>query len=153
MAIIIVTVTLYRFEPKSLTFKASKRAYGLTILRPLIRFNTKHVTVTIEAIHFPKSKINPIFSTKITALKGFCHKADWASMVWANAGLNGKVLAFTFEMRSLNLEFGSQQIRVFGQKVILQYNVYVILCFFHLLLKYDYVGVYRGFQNLFKKLF
>ena len=41
----------------------------------------------------------------------------------------------------------------FEQKVILQYNVYVILCFFHLLLKYDYVGVYRGFQNLFKKLF
>jgi len=69
------------------------------------------------------------------------------------AGLNGKFLAFAFEMRSLNLEFGSQQIRVFGQKVILQYNVYVILCFFHLLLKYDYVGVYRGFQNLFKKLF
>ena len=30
----------HRFEPKSLTFKASKRAYGLTILRPLIRFNT-----------------------------------------------------------------------------------------------------------------
>ena len=153
MAIIIVTVTLYRRKPWSCALKASKRAYGLTILRPLIRFNTKHVTVTIEAIHFPKSKINPIFSTKITALKGFCHKADWASMVWANAGLNGKILAFTFEMRSLNLEFGSQQIRVFGQKVILQYNVYVILCFFHLLLKYDYVGVYRGFQNLFKKLF
>ena len=32
MAIIIVTVTLYRFEPKSLTLKASKRAYGLTIV-------------------------------------------------------------------------------------------------------------------------
>ena len=74
-------------------------------------------------------------------------------MVCANAGLNGKFLAFAFEMHSLKLEFGSQQIRVFGQKVILQYNVYVILCFFHLLLKYDYVGVYRGFQNLFKKLF
>ncbi len=75
MAIIIVTVTLYRFEPKSLTLKASKRAYGLTILRPLIRFNTIHVTVTIEAINFPKSKTNYIFSTKITALKGTCLKA------------------------------------------------------------------------------
>ena len=75
MAIIIVTVTLYRFEPKSLTFKASKSAYGLTILRPLIRFNTKHVTVTIEAIHFPKSKINSSFSIKVAALKGSCHKA------------------------------------------------------------------------------
>ena len=75
MAIIIVTVTLYRFEPKSLTLKASKRAYGLTILRPLIRFNTKHVTVTIEAIDFPKSKTNSSFSTKVIALKGFCHTA------------------------------------------------------------------------------
>ena len=75
MAIIIVTVTLYRFEPKSLTFKASKRAYGLQILRPLIRFNTKHVTVTIEAIHFPKSKPNSIFSIKVAALKESCHKA------------------------------------------------------------------------------
>ena len=69
MAIIILTVTLYRFEPKSLTLKASKRAYGLTILCPLIRFNTQHVTVTIEAINFPKSKSNPIFSSKVTTLK------------------------------------------------------------------------------------
>ena len=69
------------------------------------------------------------------------------------AVLNENVHGFAVEIRELNLEVWGQQIRVFGQKVILQYNVYVILCFFHLLLKYDYVGVYRGFQNLFKKLF
>ena len=56
-------------------------------------------------------------------------------------------------MRSLNLEFWSQQIRAFDQKVILQYNVYVILCFLHLLLKYDCVGVYSMFKNLFKTFF
>lgn len=56
-------------------------------------------------------------------------------------------------MSSLNLEFGSQQIPPFGQKVILQYNVYVILCFLHLLLKYDCVGVYSMFKNLFKTFF
>ena len=56
-------------------------------------------------------------------------------------------------MRSLNLEFGSQQIRAFDQKVILQYNVYVILCFLHLLLKHDCVGVYSSFGNLFKTFF
>lgn len=56
-------------------------------------------------------------------------------------------------MHSLNREFWSQQIRAFDQKVILQYNVYVILCFLHLLLKYDCVGVYNRFENLFKKLF
>ena len=71
----------------------------------------------------------------------------------AGAGLNGKILAFAFEMRSPNLEFGSQQIRAFDQKVILQYNVYVILCFLHLLLKYYCVGVYRRFENLFKTFF
>ena len=69
------------------------------------------------------------------------------------AVLNENVHGFAVEIRELNLEVWGQQIRVFGQKVILQYNVYVILCFFHLLLKYDYVGVYRDFQNLFKKLF
>ena len=31
----VVAVTRHRFEPMSLTFKASKRAYGLKILRPL----------------------------------------------------------------------------------------------------------------------
>ena len=41
----------------------------------------------------------------------------------------------------------------FDQKVILQYNVYVILCFLHLLLKYDCVGVYSMFKNLFKNFF
>ena len=56
-------------------------------------------------------------------------------------------------MRALNLEFGSQQIPSFDQKVILQYNVYVILYFLHLLLKYDCVGVYRMFKNLFKTFF
>ena len=56
-------------------------------------------------------------------------------------------------MRSLNLEFWSQQIRAFDQKVILQYNVYVILCFLHLLLKYDCVGIYSMFKNLFKTFF
>ena len=74
-------------------------------------------------------------------------------MVCANAGLNGKFLAFAFEMRSLKLEFGSQQIRAFDQKVILQYNVYVILCFLHLLLKYDCISVYSRFKNLFKTFF
>ncbi|OFS99986.1 hypothetical protein HMPREF3106_06480 [Granulicatella sp. HMSC31F03] len=64
-----------------------------------------------------------------------------------------KCRAFAFEMHSLNHEFWSQQIRAFDQKVILQYNVYVILCFLHLLLKYDCVGVYRGFKNLFKNFF
>ena len=56
-------------------------------------------------------------------------------------------------MSELNLEFGSQQIRAFDQKVILQYNVYVILCFLHLLLKHDCVGVYSRFKNLFKTFF
>ena len=69
------------------------------------------------------------------------------------AVLNENVHGFAVEIRELNLEVWGQQIRAYDQKVILQYNVYVILCFFHLLLKYDYVGVYRGFQNLFKKLF
>ena len=41
----------------------------------------------------------------------------------------------------------------FEQKVILQYNVYVILCFLHLLLKHDCVGVYTRFENLFKTFF
>ena len=74
-------------------------------------------------------------------------------MVCANAGLNGKVQGFAVGMRSLNLEFWSQQIRAFDQKVILQYNVYVILCFLHLLLKYDCVGIYSMFKNLFKTFF
>ena len=56
-------------------------------------------------------------------------------------------------MRSLNLEFGSQQIRAYDQKVILQYNVYVILCFLHSLLKHDCVGVSRRSENLFKNFF
>ena len=64
-----------------------------------------------------------------------------------------KCRAFAFEMHSLNHEFWSQQIRAFDQKVILQYNVYVILCFLHLLLKYDCVGVYNRFENLFKTFF
>ena len=64
-----------------------------------------------------------------------------------------KCRAFAFEMHSLNHEFWSQQIRAFDQKVILQYNVYVILCFLHLLLKYDCVGVYSRFENLFKIFF
>ena len=41
----------------------------------------------------------------------------------------------------------------FEQKVILQYNVYVILCFLHSLLKHDCVGVYSRFENLFKTFF
>ena len=41
----------------------------------------------------------------------------------------------------------------FEQKVILQYNVYVILCFLHSLLKHDCVGVYSSFENLFKTFF
>ena len=41
----------------------------------------------------------------------------------------------------------------FDQKVILQYNVYVILCFLHLFLKCCCVGVYRGFEHLFKTFF
>ena len=53
----------------------------------------------------------------------------------------------------ISREFSSQQIRAFDQKVILQYNVYVILCFLHLLLKYDCVGVYNRFENLFKTFF
>ena len=64
-----------------------------------------------------------------------------------------KCKAFAFGMRTLSREFSSQQIRAFDQKVILQYNVYVILCFLHLLLKYYCVGVYRGFENLFKTFF
>ena len=50
-------------------------------------------------------------------------------------------------------QFWSQQIRAFAHKVILQYNVYVILCFLHLLLKHDCVGVYNRFENLFKTFF
>ena len=60
---------------------------------------------------------------------------------------------FAFGMRTLSREFSRQQIRAFDLKVILQYNVYVILCFLHLLLKYDCVGFYRGFENLFKNFF
>ena len=46
-----------------------------------------------------------------------------------------------------------QQIQAFDQKVILQYNVYVILYFLHSLLKHDCVGVYSRFENLFKTFF
>ncbi len=53
----------------------------------------------------------------------------------------------------ISREFSSQQIQAFDQKVILQYNVYVILCFLHLLLKYYCVGVYNRFENLFKTFF
>ena len=74
-------------------------------------------------------------------------------MDWAGAVLNGNVFGFGVEICELNREFWSQQIRAFDQKVILQYNVYVILCFLHLLLKYDYVGVYNRFENLFKTFF
>lgn len=56
-------------------------------------------------------------------------------------------------MRTLSREFSRQQIRAFDLKVILQYNVYVILSFLHLLLKYDCVGVYNRFKNLFKTFF
>ena len=64
-----------------------------------------------------------------------------------------KCKAFALGMRTQNREFSSQQIRAFDQKVILQYNVYVILCFLHLLLKHDCVGVYSRFENLFKTFF
>ena len=74
-------------------------------------------------------------------------------MDWAGAVLNGNVFGFGVEICELNREFWSQQIRAFDQKVILQYNVYVILCFLHLLLKYDCVGVYSMFKNLFKTFF
>ena len=56
-------------------------------------------------------------------------------------------------MRELNREFWGQQIRAFEHKVILQYDVYVILCFLHSLLKYDCVGIYSRFENLFKTFF
>ena len=74
-------------------------------------------------------------------------------MDWAGAVLNGNVFGFGVEICELNREFWSQQIRAFDQKVILQYNVYVILCFLHSLLKHDYVGVYSRFRNLFKTFF
>ena len=74
-------------------------------------------------------------------------------MDYARAVLNGNVHGFAVEMRELNLEFQCQQIPPFHQKVILQYNVYVIFCFLHLLLKYDCVGVYSRFKNLFKTFF
>ena len=60
---------------------------------------------------------------------------------------------FAFGMRTLSREFSRQQIRAFDLKVILQYNVYVILSFLNLLLKYDCVGVYNRFENLFKTFF
>ena len=69
------------------------------------------------------------------------------------AVLNENVHGFAVEIRELNLEVWGQQIRAYDQKVILQYNVYVILCFLQLLLKHDCVGVYRGFENLFKTFF
>lgn len=38
---------------KSLTFKSSKRAYGIKFLRPLIRVLMRsHVTVIIESVSF-----------------------------------------------------------------------------------------------------
>ena len=46
----VVAVTRHRFEPMSLTFKASKRAYGFKILRPLIRFNAIPVIANIESV-------------------------------------------------------------------------------------------------------
>ena len=45
----VVAVTRHRFEPMSLTFKASKRVYGLEILRPLIRFDAFPVTATTKS--------------------------------------------------------------------------------------------------------
>ena len=60
---------------------------------------------------------------------------------------------FAFGMRTLSREFSRQQIRAFDLKVILQYNVYVILCFLHLLLKHYCIGVYSRFENLFKTFF
>ena len=69
------------------------------------------------------------------------------------AVLNENVHGFAVEIRELNLEVWGQQIRAFDQKVILQYNVYVILCFLHLLLKHYCIGVYSRFENLFKTFF
>ena len=74
-------------------------------------------------------------------------------MDWAGAVLNGNVFVIAVEMRELNREFWGQQIRAFEHKVILQYNVYVILCFLHSLLKHYCVGVYSSFENLFKTFF
>ena len=51
------------------------------------------------------------------------------------------------------LSFRGNKFELLIKKVILQYNVYVILCFLHLLLKCCCVGVYRGFENLFKTFF
>ena len=56
-------------------------------------------------------------------------------------------------MRELHLEFWANKYGLLTKKVILQYNVYVILCFLQLLLKYDCVDVYSRFKKLFKKLF
>ena len=69
------------------------------------------------------------------------------------AVLNENVHGFAVEIRELNLEVWGQQIRAYDQKVILQYNVYVILCFLHLLLKHYCIGVYSRFENLFKTFF
>ncbi len=69
------------------------------------------------------------------------------------AVLNENVHGFAVEIRELNLEVWGQQIRAYDQKVILQYNVYVILCFLHSLLKHDCVGVSRRSENLFKNFF
>ena len=51
------------------------------------------------------------------------------------------------------LSFGGNKFELLIKEVILQYNVYVILRFLHLLLKCYCVGVYRRFENLFKNFF
>ena len=51
------------------------------------------------------------------------------------------------------MSFRVNKFELLTKKVILRYNVYVILCFLHSLLKCYCVGVYRGFKNLFKNFF
>ena len=66
MAITIVTVTLYRFEPKSLTFKASKRAYGINSYALLFVL----ILYTLLSLLKPYTFRNPKPITNVAALKG-----------------------------------------------------------------------------------
>ena len=75
-------------------------------------------------------------------------------MSWAAAVLNGKVHSFCIQNELTKiLSFSANKFGLLTQKVILRYNVYVILCFLHSLLKHYCVGVYTRFENLFKTFF
>ena len=139
-----------RFEPKSLTFKASKRPYRKISNGRYFAFN--------PIPHYGYYKIRSFFGILFfsplednSAVSALTPRASMGlsgcSFKWEGAQLLHSKCANEF------LSFSANKFGLLIKKVILQYNVYVILCFLHSLLKCCCVGVYRGFENLFKKLF